>query len=212
MHNFFAIYFFLLLWPISITAQELFFETGTGLRVGTWQYNLGNNTNGDFAGNGLQYTHFSPYLPVYAQIGYSWDKFEIGMGSSFTLFMDNEMRVHQNPGAVTVDEYAFTDGTVMLFNAYLDVKYFLISKSRFKLGPRFSGGYFTPLTDYPEQERLNNSWFLEGGMSSLFQIKTFWINISPSYQWNTIRATNTSAEHQLFSFGALVGIRWLLIN
>ncbi|MCG8326334.1 MAG: hypothetical protein MI974_01555 [Chitinophagales bacterium] len=198
-----------ILFHIPALAQKHFYlETGSGIRVGTWQYNLGQNTAGDYAGKGLQYTHFSPYWPVFIQAGWVGNKLEAGLGFSHTLFFDNEMRIHQNPGIQRPNNYAFTEKEpISLIHCYANTRFTIIKRKKVRLAGSFSGGYFKPLSNYPAQESLNRSWFLEGGMSSLFDIGKYSFIFTPAYQLNLITGKNSQASHQLFSFGALFGIR-----
>jgi len=199
--------YLLLLLPWLAATQSTYLEAGNGIRVGIWQYNLGDNAQGDYAGQGLQYTHFSPFWPVYLQAGKSWKKWEAGLGASYTLFLDNEFRVHQTPDNFRPRIYAFTDQYVSLLHFYGHLHYYLVRTDGFRLGPCGSGGYFLPLNDYPEKEQLQNRWFMEGGIKGLFKWGKVWISVAPVYQWNLISGKESIASHQIFSFGGMLGVR-----
>ena len=103
----------LCLWlPLNLAAQNWWAEGGAGFRSGIWKYGLGRDAAGVYAGNGLHYSHFSPFLGAYLQAGRQWPAFSLGAGAGYMIFFDNEMRVQQNqlPGAPTLyeisDKYA----------------------------------------------------------------------------------------------------------
>lgn len=197
----------LLLLAISCQGQQPFLEAGAGVRVGIWQYNLGENSQGDYAGEGLHYTHFSPFFPFYLQSGLQFEKWEGSLGGSYTLFLDNEFRVHQNPGTFIPNIYTFTEGYVHLIHVYGQLQYYLIRKEQVRLGPVGSAGIFRALNEYPLKGQLESRWFLEGGIRGLFRVGSLWLSIYPVYQWNIMQGPSSTANHQLFSFGGMIGLR-----
>lgn len=181
-------------------------EAGAGFRAGIWEYNLGNQGE-SYGTAGLHYTHFSPFIPIYLELGRQYPAFRLALGGSYTLFFDNEMRVHQN-GNSAYQEYTIAPGLVQFLHVYAQGAFYPIRTSGFKLGPQLSAGYFNPLTGHPDDGDFGTRFFLEPGLSLMLQIKKRWIQIRPVYQINTIHIKSQhsgEAGHRITSIGVLLG-------
>ncbi|MCB0579635.1 MAG: hypothetical protein KDD10_10050 [Phaeodactylibacter sp.] len=193
--------------PLALAAQSWFAEPGIAFRSGIWQYNLGEDNQGRYAGEGLHYSHFSPFLGSYLQGGYEGERFTLGMGLAYTVFFDKELRVNQNRQNGTY-LYAISESFIQLFHWYGYGEWHAVRKNGFRLGPCLRAGFFTPTTSFPQQEELQRRRFIEGGLSCLARIGRPWLVVSPAYQWNVISGRETDARHDIFSMGLSVGLRY----
>ncbi|HMQ48072.1 MAG TPA: hypothetical protein PKA00_11930 [Saprospiraceae bacterium] len=183
-------------------------EAGSGFRAGIWEYNLGNQGE-SYGTEGLHYTHFSPFIPFYLEAGRQFPSFRLAVGGSYTLFFDNEMRVHQN-GSSAYQEYTIAPGLVQFLHLYTQVAFYPIKKAGFKLGPQLGIGYFNPLTGHPDESDFGFRHFLEPGLSLMLQIKQRWLHIRPVYQINAISSKSKpfrEAGHRITSIGVLLGFQ-----
>lgn len=196
----------LLLLPAWLPAQSWFIEPGLGFRSGIWQYNLGEDSQGVYGGEGLHYSHFSPFLEGSLQGGYQERAFSIGAGLAYTVFFDNELRVNQNQRGRN-NIYPIADGFIQFFHLFIRGEWHLAHREGFRLGPSLRAGFFHPTTGYPQQAELHRRYFVEGGLACLARIGRPWLSISPAYQWNSISGKGTDARHHIFSMGILVGLR-----
>lgn len=201
---------FLLLWPpLGLFAQNWWVEGGAGFRTGIWKYDLGEDANGVYAGNGLHYTHFSPFLGAYAQAGRQWKAFSLGGGISYTLFFDKEMRIQQNqqPGKPTI--YDISDHYAQFLHLYSRLEGYAIRRQGFRLGPSLQAGWFSPTTGYPQSQALHRRYFAEAGIVGLMRLGNGWLTVNPVYQWNVADGKGTDARHIITSLGVLAGWRHL---
>ena len=199
----------LLLLPLPLLSQSWFVEPGGAFRSGIWQYNLGENSQGVYAGEGLDYSHFSPSLEGYLQGGYQSEAFSVCLGLAYTVFFDNELRVNQNKGGRS-SIYAISDGFIQFFHWYGRGEWHAVRRKGLRLGPSLRAGFFTPVTHFPEQAGLQRRRFIEGGLTCLARLGKPWLTINPAYQWNRITGKGTDASHDIFSMGLLVGLRYEL--
>ena len=192
--------------PFVLSAQSWFAEPGLAFRSGIWQYNLGKNDQGVFAGEGLDYSHFSPFLEGYLQGGYQAKRYSIGAGMAYTVFFDNELRVNQNRRGRGYS-YTVSESFIQFLHLFIRGEGYLVRRDNFRLGPSLRAGFFHPTTGYPAQAELRRRRFMEGGLTCLVRIGRPWLTIKPAYQWNTISGKDTDARHQIFSMGIAVGLR-----
>ncbi|MCB0565443.1 MAG: hypothetical protein KDD01_13800 [Phaeodactylibacter sp.] len=198
----------LLMLPLSLYAQSWFVEPGAAFRSGIWQYNLGKNSQGVYGGEGLHYSHFSPFLEGYLQGGYQAKGYSIGAGLAYTVFFDNELRVNQNQRDRSYI-YPIAESFIQFVHVFIRGEWYVIQKKGFRLGPSLRAGFFQPTTGYPQQAELQQRRFIEGGLTCLARIGRPWLTISPAYQWNSITGKGTDARHHIFSLGILAGLRYL---
>ena len=198
----------LLMLPLSLYAQSWFVEPGGAFRSGIWQYNLGKNSQGVYGGEGLHYSHFSPFLEGYLQGGYQAKGYSIGAGLAYTVFFDNELRVNQNQRDRSYI-YPIAESFIQFVHVFIRGEWYVIQKKGFRLGPSLRAGFFQPTTGYPQQAELQQRRFIEGGLTCLARIGRPWLTISPAYQWNSITGKGTDARHHIFSLGILAGLRYL---
>lgn len=203
----FLIALFLLL-PMALLAQSWYLEPGIGFRSGIWQYNLGQNEEHIFAGEGLHYSHFSPSLEGYFQGGYQGANLAVGAGMAYSVFFDNELRVNQNQRGRSYI-YSISEGLIQFLHLFACAEWHVVRKQNLRLGPYLKGGFFHPTTGYPEQPVLNRRQFIEGGVTCLARIGRPWLTISPAYQWNSITGRGTDAHHHIFSMGIMAGLRYV---
>ena len=197
----------LMMLPLPLYAQSWFIEPGGAFRSGIWQYNLGENGQGVYGGEGLHYSHFSPSLEGYLQGGYQAQSFSAGAGLAYTVFFDNELRVNQNQRDRRYI-YPIAEGFIQFIHLYIRGEYYMIQKKGLRLGPSLRAGFFRPTTGYPQQADLHRQRFIEGGLTCLARIGRPWLTISPAYQWNSITGKGTDARHNIFSMGLAVGLRY----
>lgn len=201
----------LMLCPFRLLSQSWFAEPGLAFRSGIWQYNLGENARGVYAGEGLHYSHFSPFLEGSLQGGYQAGRFSIGGGLAYSVFFDNELRINQNQSGRNYI-YAISEGFIQFFHLFFRGEWQVVRKNGFRLGPSLRAGFFTPTTGYPEQAALQQRRFIEGGLTCLARLGRPWLSISPAYQWNSITGRGTDARHHIFSMGLAVGLRYYFIR
>ena len=198
----------LLMLPLSLYAQSWFVEPGAAFRSGIWQYNLGKNSQGVYGGEGLHYSHFSPFLEGYLQGGYQAKGYSIGAGLAYTVFFDNELRVNQNQRDRSYI-YPIAESFIQFVHVFIRGEWYVIQKKGLRLGPSLRAGFFRPTTGYPQQAELQQRRFIEGGLTCLARIGRPWLTISPAYQWNSITGKGTDARHHIFSLGILAGLLYL---
>ena len=198
----------LLMLPLSLYAQSWFLEPGGAFRSGIWQYNLGENSQGVYGGEGLHYSHFSPFLEGYLQGGYQAKGVSFSAGLAYTVFFDNELRVNQNQRDRSYI-YPIAENSIQFVHIFIRGEWHVIQKKGFRLGPSLRAGFFQPITGYPQQAELQRRRFIEGGLTCLARIGKPWFTIGPAYQWNSITGKGTDATHHIFSLGILAGLRYL---
>mgnify|MGYP002624630179 CR=1 FL=1 len=210
-------FIFLIFFHFSGFAQQQkawFAESFTGFQAGWWMYNHGTTDPGIFANQGLDYSHFSAFIPIGIASGLAFKRSSLALSAAYTIYFDKELRRHTNTPSVLAT-YPVSDGWTRLVQLGIQADHTLIQRKNFGFGPFARLGWFKLLAEPPQSGQFGYSWFWQLGFQAKLQIGRSILFLRPSYQENMISIKNPDldgAKHSLFSLGAEIGYRLNLTN
>lgn len=195
-------------WQILAQSQNNWFlEVNTGFQAGWWMYNHGTSNQNVFANQGLDYSHFSSFLPFGLALGKKLGKTKIALGAAYTIYFDDELRRHTNTPSILAT-YKIADGFPKLVHAFFQIDRTLLQRKNFTVGPFLKAGWFKLLADPPRAWRFGFSYFWQAGLQGSFKLKKGQIFLRPSFQENYIKINEPDLEdarNKIFSLGVELG-------
>ena len=210
------LFFFLLISfnGLAQTDKLWFIEANTGFHAGWWMYNHGSSNPNIFADQGLDYSHFSSFLPFGLAAGHSFDRLSLALGASYTIYFDKELRRHTNAPSI-LSTYDIAEIWPRLIHGFLQIDYQLLQRKNFHLGPFAKLGWFKLLADPPRESLFSTTYFWQFGIQGTFKLGKGNLFFRPSYQENRTKINVPDlegAENKIFSIGIEIGYRYALSN
>ena len=200
-------------WHLFAQAQNGWFvEANSGFQAGWWMYNHGTSDPNIFANQGLDYSHFSTFLPFGLAFGKEFGKTKLALGAAYTIYFDNELRRHTNSPSILAT-YEIADGYPKLVHAFFQIDRVLLQRKNFAVGPFLKAGWFKLLADPPRAWRFGFSYFWQAGLQGSFNLSTGQVFLRPSFQENYIKINEPDldgAQNKIFSVGVELGYRLAL--
>lgn len=200
---------------ISVTAfsqssNHFFLEATTGARYGWWQFNRGSEQASAFSDQGLDYSHFSPFVPFGISVGYKTNSLQLKAGVHYTIFFDAELRRHQRAGFAGDRIYRIASSRIRFLHYFVEIAKPVLKNQQLEVGPFARIGGFQAYTEFPEDPNFGQRWFWEAGVQIAFPIKKWTGIIRPSYQLNYLSLEETdftNQYHRIFSLGLETTLR-----
>lgn len=185
-------------------------ELYTGAAAGWWQYNHGTDDPAIFANQGLDYSHFSPFVPVGLAVGRHFNKWSVLVGGTYTIYFDNELRRHSLAPSILAN-YPVADGWTKLLHVYGQAEYTMLQRQQFSIGPFVRAGWIRLIADAPRDWRFGAQYFWQLGLHAQYKLKRGSFFVRPGFQQNTIiinEPDRVDAYNSIFSIGAEFGYRY----